>query len=111
MDYWFIQEAKAMPDRRNGGSMTRITLVNIVTQQTADTYICPANRNSRNWFAVLKHLDKGMILGNLRVVKANKKNCISADSEPEIAWMGEPELLAEEIRRYWSKNNFTDLFD
>jgi hypothetical protein len=111
MDYWIVKDSKVMTDRRNGGSMTRITFVNIKTLQVADTYVCPAHRNSRNWYEVISKLNIGIIIGNLSVVKVKRKFLISADSEPLIAWEGTRDELAEEIELFWSNNRFRDLFE
>ncbi len=111
MDYWIVSSSQVMRDRRNGGSMTRITFTNIKTLQSADTYVCPANRNSRNWYSVLNRLDKGIIIGNLSVVKAKSRYVISADSEPQIVWEGSVSELEEELAVFWSKNKFRDLFE
>lgn len=114
MDYWIVQDSKVMRDRRHGGSMTRITFLNIKTLQTADTYICPGLRNSRNWYTVIGLLDQGMIIGNLGVVVSGNRTVISADSEPVIHWRGTPAALSEELARHWNKNNqsrFSDSVD
>lgn len=108
---WIIKETAVMPDRRNGGTMVRVTFVNLKTQVTADTYICPSNRNARNWTEVLQNIREGMLLGNLKLIKKKNKFLISADSKPEIKWIGSKEKLQSALDQLWKpKNNFEEIF-
>lgn len=85
------------PDGRNGGTMTRITLWEIRGGKPIDTYVCPANRNSRLWRTVLDLRKWGCIIGNVRPIQRNGKTLADADLEPEILWTGDLETLAQKI--------------
>lgn len=111
-DSWIVNSYAIMPDTRNGGTMMRLTLVNMATQITADTYVCPAHRNSRGWAEVLSQLGKGMILGGLHTSRRGGKTFVNADSKPQVLWCGDAEVLADNLAQLWSpKNNFSDLFE
>lgn len=109
---WTVINHTVMPDRRNGGTMMRVTFQNLATQVTADTYICAANRNARNWTQVLHNLGLGQVISDLQIIKRNGKCVISADSEPEVVWAGDADLLQQKLQVLWApKNNFGDLFN
>lgn len=109
---WTIVDHAVMQDKRNGGTMMRVTFKNLATQITADTYICPANRNARNWTPVLQQLNNGQVITDLDIVKRNNRMVISADSKPEIVWSGDPEVLEQKLQVLWGpKNNYGDLFE
>jgi hypothetical protein len=109
---WVLDDYTIMPDRRNGGSMMRLTFVNMATQVTADTYVCPANRNARNWTQLLNNLHQGHIVADLKLVTKRGKTVISADSTPDILWSGDAVELENKLKQLWSpKNNYGDLFE
>lgn len=109
---WTIVEHAIMQDKRNGGTMMRVTFKNLATQITADTYICPANRNARNWTEVLQNLNLGLVISNLDIVKRSGKMVISADSHPVVDWSGDKKKLEENLNKIWRpQNNFGDLFE
>jgi hypothetical protein len=110
--HWITHSYTVMPDRRNGGTMMRITFVNMATQITADTYICPSNRNAKNWTEILQNHHLAHILGGLELKKSGNTTIISADSKPVIHWEGDRKVLEQKLKSLWApKNNFGDLFE
>ena len=109
---WIVHSHTIMPDRKNGGTMMRLTLQNLGTQVCADTYICPSHRNAKHWTEVLQNISWVQIISNIRTVKRNGKILIDADSKPVVEWYGEASVLKEHCDVLWgSTNNFNNLFD
>lgn len=107
MDYWIVSDRQIVPDRRNGGLMTRVTFIHLTSGSSAVTYICPSNRNSANWNQVLE-CSAACIISDVDLVK---KGVISADSTPCVVWSGAWSVLEQELEDYYSKNNYGDLFE
>ena len=109
---WIVHSHSIMPDRKNGGTMMRLTLQNLGTQVCADTYICPSHRNAKHWTEVLQNIKSAQLVSNIKTVKRKGKVLIDADSKPVVEWCGEAKVLEERCRILWGPtNNYNDLFE
>lgn len=109
---WAVLDWQWQEDRVNGGTMLKLTFINLKTRLQAETYVCPSHKNWQNWHEVTANLDQGMILCNLKTKTTRGWTGINADSQPDIAWQGSNAKLADLLDKIWNPpSDFARLFE